>query len=122
MRMKVQRQTLESNLSTDPLRVEAVILLLQKSRDRLGGEERASGVQPWGHMIFKPFQDEFLGRLGMMLELLERCIDGNKDGVVGLGAVQIIDNLVEFLDNLGKDAGVLTLGDELVDGLVWLMT
>lgn len=122
MRMKVQRQTPESNLSTDPLRVGTVVLLLQKRRDRLGGEEGASSVQPWGHMIFKPFQDEFLGRLGVMLELLERCIDRDKDGVVGLGAVEMIDNLVELPDDLGKDAGVFILGDELVDGMVWLVT
>jgi hypothetical protein len=118
--MEVQRQTMESNHSTDPLWVRAVILLFQKRWHCLSGEECASGVHLRRDMVFKPFQDNFPGGSGVVLELFERCINGDEDGVVGFGAVQIIHDLIELIDDFAEDARMFTVGDGIVDGVVEL--
>jgi len=53
-------------------------------------------------------------------DLLECSVGWSKDSVVGLGTVQSLDELWVVVKKLGKLGGVLGLGDELVDSLVWL--
>lgn len=49
----------------------------------------------------------------MVWDLLEGLIRGGKDGVVGLGTVKKLDEVVVLVDQLCKLGGVLALTDEL---------
>jgi hypothetical protein len=55
-----------------------------------------------------------LGRLLVVFgDLLESLVCGGEDGVVGLGAVEGLDEVIVFIDELRKLGSVLALVNEL---------
>ena len=65
-------------------------------------------------MVEKNALQDFLGRfLAVVWDLLECLIRGGKDGVVGLGAIKELDEVVVLVDELCKLGSVLALADEL---------
>ena len=64
--------------------------------------------------------DELLAGLlvAVVGQVGEGGIDGHEQRVVGLGAVQQLDDVVVLVDQLGEVGRVLALLDQLVDGVV----
>lgn len=59
------------------------------------------------------------GRLvGVVGDLLKSTVGWRKQGEVGLGAVECLDNVWVFVNPLGQLGGVVGGGDELVDSHV----
>jgi len=66
--------------------------------------------------------EKLLGRLGSVFwDLLESTVGGCEQGEVGLGAVECLDNVWEFINPLSQLSGVVGGGDELVDSHVGLV-
>ena len=62
-------------------------------------------------MIRKPLSNIFLRKLWVVFELLKGTICGNIDCIIELGAIEILLGMIILVDKMGKDFGMLVLGD-----------
>lgn len=80
----------------------------------------SSRVQAQPNVVLQHGLDKLLGRLLVVGDVLEGRVHGHKQRVVGRGAVEQLHDILVLVDQLGELGRVLTLADELVDGLVGL--
>ena len=121
--VEVQGETSEVDLDGQSLGLWSVrkVLTLEKSWNGMSDQDTAGGVELWGNVVLEESLELLLRWLRRVLgDLLECTVGWSKDGVVGLGTVQCLNQIRVVIDELGKLGGVLGLGDELVDSLVWL--
>ena len=58
----------------------------------------------------------------MLRDLVESIVSWRKDCEVGnASAVKHVHDIGKFIDQLCKLGGILAVGDQLVDGLIWLV-
>lgn len=93
---------------------------LVEGGDGVGVQDAAGGVEVVADMVEEDAFEDFLGRfLAVLGNLGEGFVGGGEDGVVCLCAVEDLDEVVEFVDELCKLCCVLALVDELMSMLVW---
>jgi hypothetical protein len=95
--------------------VAEVLLWRVEGGDGVGLEHAASGVEVVGDMVQENALQGFLGWLLVVLgNLLKSLVGGGEDGVVCLGAVEELDEVVVLVDELCKLRGVFAFIDELL--------
>ena len=119
--VEVQGQTPEANLDGQSLWLWLVgeVFTLEEGWDGVCDKNTAGWEELWREVVSKDGLKLFLGWLWCVLrDLLESAVGGSEDSVIGLGAVQSLNQVRVVVQELSKLGGVLGLGDELVDGLV----
>jgi hypothetical protein len=74
-------------------------------------------------VIFQDLLDNFIRWLlaFMMWDLLECLVGWDKECVIGLGSIQLFDQVRKLVDELSKLGSVLAVIDELIDGVIWFV-
>jgi hypothetical protein len=120
--VEVNDQSLEAQSDSQTLRFTTESILAQCGWDCVSDEDSSRWVEVWGDVVGKDLLDQFLGRFLVTLwDLLKCLVCWCEDGIVGCCAIQCLDQIGILIDELSKLRGVLAAGDELVDGLVWLV-
>jgi hypothetical protein len=87
---------------------------LEQGGDGVGVEDAAGGVEVRADVVEEDVLEDFLGGLLVVLgNLLEGRVGGGKDGVVCLCAVERLDEVGVFVDELGELGSVVALVNEL---------
>jgi hypothetical protein len=112
--VEVDRRALERDAHSEALVVAELVGRLEQGGDGVGVEDAAGGIEVRADVVEEDVLEDFLGGLLVVLgNLLEGRVGGGEDGVVCLCAVERLDEVGVFVDELGELGGVVALVDEL---------
>jgi hypothetical protein len=113
-RVEVDRWALECDADGEALCVAEVLGGCIKRGDGVAVEHAAGGVEVFDNVVEENIlEDFFRGVAAVLGDLLKGCVRGGKDSIVCLCAVQELDEVIVFVDELCELGGVFTLADEL---------
>jgi hypothetical protein len=112
--VKVDRWALKRDTDGEALCVPKVLGGRVERGNGVAMEYAAGGVEVVDDVIEEDILEHFLRGVAAVLgNLLESCIRGSKDGIVRLCAVQELDEIVIFVNELGELGSIFALADEL---------
>jgi hypothetical protein len=112
--VEVDGRALERDAHSEALVVAELLGRLEQGGDGVGVEDAAGGVEVRADVVEEDVLEDFLGGLLVVLgNLLEGRVGGGKDGVVCLCAVERLDEVGVFVDELGELGSVVALVNEL---------
>ena len=95
------------------------VFTLKESRHGVSDKHTLGRVEVLDDVVRQKSLEELLARLVVVLRnLLKSLVRGCKDGVVGLGAVELLDKIGVVVEKLGELGGVLAVRNQLVHGVV----
>jgi hypothetical protein len=122
--IKVEGQTLESNVDTESLCSPGrQVLALHQSRDSVGHEHSSGRIKVGRDVVLDELLDSLLARLMVRVVVRESSVLGCKDReiIFMLGRVELLDKVGVLADELGELFSVLGRAEQLPDRLVGLV-
>jgi hypothetical protein len=120
--VEVDGQASEADVESKTLRLglASEVFTLEQCGYSVGEQHTLGRIEVLDNVVGQEVLEEFFAGLVVVLrDLLESFVRRSKDGVVGLGAVELLDKIGVIIKKLGELGGVLAVGNQFVHSLVW---